>query len=82
MVAFPYLCYTFLPGPSVTIQQLHEGHVRAKYEKSALLNYLPQAIIEARIKNTFWFLVWKTFTNIWYKLAASTPIHENVVKIK
>ena len=49
---------------------------------SALHNYLPQAIIEARIKNPFWFLVWKIFTNIWYKLAASTPIHKNVVKIK
>ena len=46
------------------------------------VNYLPQAIIEARIRNLLWLLVGKIFTHIWYKLTASTPIHENVVRIK
>ena len=82
MVAFTYPCYSLLPGPSVTVQQLHKGHVKIKNEKRALLNYSPQAIIEVRSKNSFWLLVWKTFTNIWYKLTASTPIQKNVVKIK
>ena len=47
MVAFPYPCYNLLPGPSVTVHQLHEGHVRTKNLKNASLNYLPQAIIKA-----------------------------------
>ena len=47
MVPFPYPCYILLPGPSVTVHQLHKGHVRTKNKKSVSLNYLPQAIIEA-----------------------------------